>query len=77
MNFLSLIIGFLSVLPTLPLPLSLVLLAYSTVNILLDNYGFEEYRKRLTTGVQNTDFFTKTIEQLYEERLESIKTTGV
>ena len=76
MNFLSLFIGFLSVLPTLPLPLSL-LLAYSTVNILLDNHGFEEYRKRLTTGVENTDFFTKTIEQLYEERLESIKTTGV
>lgn len=75
-NFLSLFIGFLSVLPTLPLPLSL-LLAYSTVNILLDNHGFEEYRKRLTTGVENTDFFTKTIEQLYEERLESIKTTGV
>lgn len=75
-NFLSLFIGFFSFLPTLPLPISL-LLAYATVNILLENHGFPEYRKRLNTGLEKTDYFTKTIDELYEARLESIRAEGV
>ena len=74
-NFLSLFLGFLSALPTLPLPISL-LVAYSTVNTLLANHGFPEYRKRFETNLQNAGFLSKTIEELYENRLESIRREG-
>lgn len=75
-NFLSLFLGFLSALPTLPLPISL-LVAYATVKILLAAHGFPDYRKRFETNLQNAAFLSKTIEELYENRLESIKREGV
>lgn len=75
-KFISLFIGFLSV-PTLPLlPAGLVLYATGK-KILLPNHLFPKYRERFTTGLQNADFLSKTIEELYGKRIESIKKNGV
>lgn len=66
---LSIFIGFLSFLPTFPL-LPSVIVAYATVNLLLESHGLDQYRERLETG--KDEFYDQTIEELYQNRLDVI-----
>lgn len=75
LKFLSLFIGFLNV-PTLPLiPAGIV--GYATGMLLLDNHLFPVYRSRFRTGLENAGYLSKTIEELYEKRIQSIEENGV
>jgi len=63
---LSIFIGFLSFLPTFPL-LPSVVVAYATLNLLLESHDLEQYRERFESG--KDDFYDQTIEELYQNRL--------
>ena len=75
-KFFSIFVGFLQFVPTIPI-LPSALFAYATATILLDNHWFTQYRNRFRTGLQNAPFLAKTIEEVYENRLQSIAKNGV
>lgn len=74
-QILSIPIGFLSIIPTIP-TIFAALLSYATVKILLDAHMFPQYRKRFTTGLENCGFLSKTLEELYEKRIACIAEEG-
>lgn len=73
---LSIPFGFLSFIPTIPVIFA-ALLSYATVKILLDSHMFPQYNKRFRTGLEKCGFLSKTIDELYGDRIAAIKREGV